>query len=366
VLNQPANRDEYRMRSLGKLGTIGLIVLSVAGCSLFSDEPANEQTTAEQLKLPPDLTVNEDDQALTIPEGSTSSVSASGERTQQLLPQPDNVRIRRAGDDRWLQVSAPTDRAWKWVNAFLERAGVGVARREPTLGVVETDWVYSNRPLTRGVFAPTVDDRDKATVADRYLVRVEPGRESGTSEIFVAHRRAARDDSGDWLLRPSDPFLEAEFLRGLMVYLGVQQHSSFQRVAEGDNAPPASRIERNDSDEPVLVVDEAFFEAWRRVGLALDRAGFTVTDRDRSGRQFFVRYDTRAETGTEEEGFLASLAFWRDAPPDTVVRYRIQLQEGEGKTRVRAIRDPKNPDRAPPPDPAIAERILGLLQEQLR
>jgi outer membrane protein assembly factor BamC len=57
-------------------------------------------------------------------------------------------------------------------------------------------------------------------------------------------------------------------------------------------------------------VDEAFDRSWRRVGLALDRGGFTVEDRDRSQGVYFVRYvdqDVDAKTKGASEGFFSRL-----------------------------------------------------------
>ncbi len=58
-----------------------------------------------------------------------------------------------------------------------------------------------------------------------------------------------------------------------------------------------------------LVVDDPFDRAWRRVGLALDRSGFTVVDRDRSTGIYFVRFsdpDAGMTRKDRQKGFLSS------------------------------------------------------------
>ena len=46
----------------------------------------------------------------------------------------------------------------------------------------------------------------------------------------------------------------------------------------------------------------------RRVGLALDRVGFTVEDRDRTQGLYFVRYvDPAQDQGGEKKGFFSRL-----------------------------------------------------------
>lgn len=335
-------------------------LLALGGCSMFGSEPATEGTRIKQLKLPPDLVLRGGRQPVGVPD--TTSATASGAADEEpVLPRVTDVEVRAAGDDRWLLVNAPPDQVWDRLDGFLASQSVEVARRRPAAGILETDWVYSRRPLVGGAFAPTVADAEQARVADRYLFRLEPGVESGTTEVFVAHRRAARDEADEWTLRPSDPFLEAELLRGLMVFLGEDRSTAATEIAAASGEPRA-RLDRNETGKPVLRLEVGFFDAWRRVGLALDRAGFTVSDRDRSARVYLVRYDARAEQGPEEEGFLESLAFWSEDIPDTVHRYRLTLtEEPGGATRVEV-----DAEEGEPADPELAARILGLLEEQLR
>ncbi len=57
-------------------------------------------------------------------------------------------------------------------------------------------------------------------------------------------------------------------------------------------AAPAQARARVLTDKPAatLEVDDGLDRAWRRVGIALDRSGFTVEDRDRAAGLYFVRY----------------------------------------------------------------------------
>ena len=63
-----------------------------------------------------------------------------------------------------------------------------------------------------------------------------------------------------------------------------------------------------------LAVNDEFDRAWRRVGLALDRVGFVVEDKNRSNGIYFVRYtDVDIDTSSKEKkGLLDSLKFWGD------------------------------------------------------
>lgn len=124
---------------------------------------------------------------------------------------------------------------------------------------------------------------------------------------------------------------------------------------------PAAGVLEHVDGQPRLLLTATFYEAWRQVGLAIDRLGFTLEDRNRAEGRYFVRYDPQADKERREKGFLESLAFWRDEPNQPAL-YVIQLTQDGGRTTAVAVTD-----EAGEPAPAeVAERILTLLREQLR
>ena len=167
-----------------------------------------------------------------------------------------------------------------------------------------------------------------------------------------------------WQPRPADPDLEAEMLRRLMVRFGVQEaraQADLQRVS----ANPKAQITRSADGSGRLTVEDPFDRAWRRVGLALDRVGFTVEDRDRSKGLYFVRYvdpevDSRSKKPT---GLLSKLAFWRDDddPKKRNAQYRIAVKDAAAGSEVNVLDTEGNLDRS-----STANRILTLLYEQLK
>jgi outer membrane protein assembly factor BamC len=100
------------------------------------------------------------------------------------------------------------------------------------------------------------------------------------------------------------------------------------------------------------------------VGLALDRIGFTVEDRDRAQGLYFVRYvDPDADNRSPDKGLLSRLAFWRsdDKPAQGGSEYRLRV-EGQGDaSRVSVLSREGGQDNS-----ETARRMLGLLHEQLR
>jgi len=141
----------------------------------------------------------------------------------------------------------------------------------------------------------------------------------------------SRKDQTIWQPRKSDPELEAEFLRRLMVKLGVSQEQSKALMAAGP-VVQTSRV-ANVGGQPVVQISEGFERAWRRVGLALDRTGFTVEDRDRAAGTYFVRY-IPPNPDKKEPGFFSKLiTFGQAGKADAPLKFRIQVKsQGEAST----------------------------------
>lgn len=196
---------------------------------------------------------------------------------------------------------------------------------------------------------------------DKYRTRVE-SISADSTEISISHRGMV-EVYGDitktsivWQPRPSDPSLEAEFLRRLMVKLGSTAEQATQSV-EAPQAPPATLVSVNDKQQAILYV-EAFEVAWRRLGVALDRTGFTVEDRDRNQGLYFVRY---VEKPDPDKQSLLNRIFSRTAESEGPVRYRILLtREGSG-SRISVLNSNGEPDVS-----AASQRILKLLIDELK
>ena len=148
-----------------------------------------------------------------------------------------------------------------------------------------------------------------------------------------------------------------------MVRLGAEEARADAALASAPTAERA-RITAGSDGQVSLSMEEPFDRAWRRVGLALDRIGFTVEDRDRAQGLYFVRYvDPDADNKSPSKGFLSRLAFWRsdDKPVQGGSEYRLHVQ-GQGEdSRVTVLTREGGADTS-----ETAKRILGLLQNELR
>jgi len=194
-------------------------------------------------------------------------------------------------------------------------------------------------------------------------------RVSGGSEIYISHRgmqevyNSALKDSTAWQSRPTDIQLEGEFLQRLMVKLGSQTEAAKTAVAgTAVGAALSAKARLLDGRAATLQVDDGFDRAWRRVGIALDRSGFTVEDRDRSQGLYFVRYIDASTASKEEPSFFRKLfSFGRDKPPVPPARYRVNVK-AEGDRSVVAVQN----DQGTSETGDVGKRIVTLLLEDLK
>ncbi len=340
------------------------------------------------LEIPPDLTAPQRDNRYTVPGGTSSATLSSYEanRAQQaktgniasgVLPTIDKMQIERAGTQRWLVVPMPPEKLWPLVREFWQENGFLIAVDVPDSGVMETDWAENRANIPqdglRAILGKLIDQVYSTAERDKFRTRLERTSEDGT-EVYISHRgmiEVVRGNAGGtvWQPRPADPELEADFLRRLMVRLGTQEQKAKQMMvasAAPTAAPARAAIEKGIGGFETLEVFEPFDRAWRRVGLALDRVGFTVEDRDRQKGQYFVRYaDTDAldmQKKDEKEGILSKLAFWRSSTPASKAeQYRVQIRQFAGKCVVQVL----NKEGAQA-NTETTRRIVSLLYEQLK
>lgn len=337
------------------------------------------------LEVPPDLARPSTDDRFRIPDvnpkGSATYSDYNRERTGKprvssatsaVLPKIENISIERAGTQRWLVVPGTPEKIWPIVKEFWQENGFLVNVEMPEAGVMETDWAENRAKIPegglRGLLGGFLNSMYSTSERDKFRTRLEPGAQPGTTEIYVSHRGMEEvfinetKDQLRWQPRKPDPDLEATMLRQMMVRLGVQEERASAQIASV-KLDPQAKIERGSEGGRLSLTDQ-FDRAWRRVGLALDRVGFTVEDRDRSKGLYFVRYidpDSDLKTA-ENKSWLSKLMFWRSTEKvPSKEQYRILVQGDAKGSEVRIL--DKNGSRE---QSDTANRILTLLYDQLK
>ena len=370
------------------------VALSLGGCTSMAEWVAGDKVDYRNragktapLEVPPDLSQLARDGRYRVPGGTVSASAvatgtAAGAPTAGAGPvvaltSVGQVTVERRGAQRWLVVPTSPDQLWPQLRTFWKDRGVELEVDSPQVGVMETAWTENrakmpNDPI-RNLLGRVFDSAYSSGVRDRFRTRVE--RVGNQTEIYITHRRMEetapdlRDPVSRWVVKPSDPDLEAEILSRLMVALGTPQDQARQKVAQAAESPGLARMEAPARGAaPVfpapqassLTVDDGFERAWRRVGLALDRSGFTVEDRDRAAGLFYVRYVDPNNLPRDDISLLQKL-FGGDKAGQTV-RYRVLVRsEGDNRSTVVVQNSQGQTDTG-----EAARRILSLLQQQLR
>ena len=375
---RPALQKTQSALALAALVAVSLL----AGCSTLKDTLEGERVDYKSsgakgpsLDVPPDLTQLSRETRYAVPGSAVSASSFQiGQPTQAVVTAANSVgdvRIERSGNQRWLVVKQPAEKLWTPVRDFWLENGFLLTQDQEKLGIMETDYAENRAKIPQDFIRSTIgkvfDSLYSTGERDKFRTRLER-RPDGSTEIYISHRGMeevltgvkAGSSSGDgtvWQPRPTDPELEAEFLRRLMVKLGVTQEQSKALVAAG--------VERKTSrvtmvnNQPTVQLDEGFERAWRRVGLALDRTGFTVEDRDRSQGTYFVRYVEPVANKTEP-GFFSKL-FSSSASAAPPLKYRISVKsQGESST-VSVLNAQGAPESS-----ANAQRIVQVIADDLK
>ena len=359
------------MNSISKVillsATIGL-----GACTALETDKVDYRSAAKapRLDVPPDLTQLNKDTPYTVVGGA---VSANATNTTQAVTEKSDVaalavgdvRIERAGNQRWLVVNRPAEKLWEPVKDFWQENGFLLALDQDKLGIMETDWAENRAKLPqdflRASLGRLLDSFYSTPERDKFRTRLE--RDSnGNTEIFISHRgmvevyTADRTNETVWQPRAADPELEAEFLRRLMVKLGVSQEQSKALVANSVTKPVATVTSLN--GQPVVQLDEGFDRAWRRTGLALDRTGFTVEDRDRKQGVYFVRYQ-ELTSDKAEPGFFSKM--FSGTKANVALKYQIAVRSAGEKSTISVLDANGNPETT-----AVAQKIVKVIADDIK
>ena len=388
--------------TMAKQGVLVLALASIAGCSsvgsLFGGDKVDYKSAgkAAPLDVPPDLTQLQRENRYAIPETNRGSATASGYSLQQqglksgviadpqlaggkqIMPQGvGEVRVERAGNVRWLVVKQKPEVLFPLVKEFWQDSGFVVIKEVPEAGIMETDWAENRAKIPQDVIRNTIgkvlDSLYSSGERDKFRTRLERTADGGT-EIYISHRGVEEvlvgqyKETTSWAPRPSDPSLEDEFLSRLMVRLGIAADQAKGALASAKPAAEHAKLVKA-PNASFVEVDEGFDRAWRRIGLALDRVGFTVEDRDRIQGVYFVRYvdqlsDAQAKAAGEKGFFSRLFSFGSSDKSKDAQRFQIAVKAAEGTgtaTQVFVMDDKGKPENS-----EVGSKILTLLNEQLK
>ena len=278
------------MRTSCLIITLGCLLL-VAACEPSIDRRYLESSLGKPLELPPDLSGFETESSFDLP-GSFSGSDPSVRNKVPVLAKVDSLQLQGSGDLYWLSVEEPVDNLYQQVKNFWAFEGYGLVVDEPVIGVMQTEWIYTEEGATpkdpawwESLFASD----DLSAAQDQFHTRIERDPDGKTSRIYFAHRgteyqyelrigdQFSDDLDNDFQFRGSEPELEVEMLSRLMVYLGLQQEAVDAQKEKVELFKPRARLEF-DSDEksPFMLMIDPYHIAWNRVHQTLLRTNFEI------------------------------------------------------------------------------------------
>ena len=384
------------------LATRGLVLsalmVSFTGCGMLGSVIEQDKVDyrgakkAAALDIPPDLTQLQKDNRYSVPEGKgvasastyqqpqgagSPAVAQGGNATAIGPVSTEAMRVERSGTQRWLVVNQSPEQLWPKIKQFWIDSGFTVNEESPATGIMETDWAENRAKIPQDFIRRNIgkvfDSLYSTGERDKYRTRLERTANGGT-EIYISHRGAEevlvgpQKETTTWTGRPNDPVLEAQFLSKLMARLsGSPDDKKAIATAQTkiDNPVVAAQHAKlvGTGAGSYVEVDDGFDRAWRRVGLALDRVGFTVEDRDRVQGTYFVRYvdpDVVAK-----EGFLSKLLSFGKSTDKAkeAQRYRVSVKAASGATTSQvAVLDNEGKADAS----ATGAKILKLINDELK
>lgn len=383
-----------------------VVVVAVAstlmtGCSYlgskFTDEKIQYETTTTRapLEIPPDLSQLPMDERFQVPnkpkvvtanevaeiEEARKTVAGmqTEEQSVQVLPGTVIAKIVKDGNERYVQCNLAPEAVWNAVLDFWPSVGLQVVKEDARVGIMETNWAENKANLPQDIIRATLGKVLDAVYStgerDLYRTRLERNEQGGT-DIYITNRRmvevytSSREEQTAWQPAPSDPELEAEMLTRLSLRLENEFNPKQKTREEIDTTVfettqpvyVSKEIKNADGKTTALEIDETFDRAWRRVGVGLDRVGFSIEDRDRSRGVYYVRYlDPEYEVKKRNDEGIFSRWFGKDKAVEAPLYRVILSQTAENQTTVTA-----EPDSADVDPLNTTSRILNLLQEQVR
>ncbi len=370
------------------ISTISLLILAGCGTIGIESKRVDYKSAAVKvppLEVPPDLTTRVAGDRYTIPgvggeivavysDYSKAGTASQSGAVSNVLVDIKNVRLERSGDQRWLTVENRAENVWPLVKAFWLKHNFTLLTDNPEAGLMATDWLENRAKIPqsrlRTVISKVFSEAYSSGEKDMYRTRLERGKDGNSTEIYISHQGMEEVENADkkgyqWRARGRDVNLEADMLQLLMVKLGGDATVPDVSATSTPGTPRLQEPRLQEMDgRKIILLSEPFDKSWRKVGLALDRAGIVVDDIDRSNGVYFM--NVSSDIAQKKKGGLARLMFWRNeegGKPETnlvegVARYQVTVRASDAISSVSVLNMAGNSDES-------AQRILNSLYTQL-
>src|SRR4051812_25472591 len=202
-------RSSMWMAALTRVAVLAIAV-SLTGCAMMtsmkdkimgkSDSPVtadtidykSSTTRGSALEVPPPLSTLRDEDRTPARTASGLADAKGTPVASDVLPPIADAQLRRSGSQRWLVVKTSPETAWDVASRFWTSSGYALAIDQPSLGLMETDWLQSRSGVPTDFVRKTIGNYTDVFATsqkrDKFRTRLEWGTEPGTMEIYVSHQ----------------------------------------------------------------------------------------------------------------------------------------------------------------------------------
>jgi len=362
-----------RLKAVILLLSIFLILVS---CSTSNEKAVYETVIIEKpLIVPPDIALPKQNSELIVPEIAPQSATykiysqekSSNNSSDDLLKvRTSGIRLVRDGAIRWLEIDAQPKDIWNKAIEFLEQTGFQIKVKEPKLGIIETNWQENSANIPTNWFSKLVKKLYSTGLLDKYRIRLERNNENTKTLLFLTHQGVQQKEIHDdgftsdtvWEPRDSDPELEFEMLQRFLVFLGNDK-KEIEEVFTATVEQKRTKLVTTDGKVNLLIVTEIFSRTWRRTGLAIDRLGFAVEDRNRSAGIYYIKVSKAfIDTEKKDESFFSNL-FSKEQ--QEITQFIISLEDKQNEIHIRVLTRQGDENKSP-----LQKRILEELDKLLK
>lgn len=304
-----------------RLTGIILLILCLAACSNMNQAqyPTGAPRSTADLAVPPGLSAPE------LSSGAHPLLVTQPITEEYTLNQIKDMQIVQGGSERYLMIKGNTlNQIWPMLQAYLKQAGLSIKYQNKAIGLIQTDWTTKNNVVKEKdirAFFDWIGWGSMYSLQSQFAFRLNLWQNETDTEIFVTvyqmnevypgcakylnqniHVAASTNQAPIWMPMPPNPKLELEFLMKFMAFAGQKPQS--QPVEPQLVASPASVTSHAATLQgSTLLINDSFDRAWWRIGLALERVGLGITDKNRSTGEYYV-YPLQSQVDNPDPGFI--------------------------------------------------------------
>ena len=371
------------MKRMAGLSALALVISSTSGCGwLWGEEGyfrdrGSDYLQANQtapMQIPPNITDPKRlDPLLPIPRNVADDTFKGEFEVPRPLPltataEASDYSLQKSGESRWVLAQRAPAEVWPVARQFFQDNGFQIAEERPQTGEFNTSWQGFNE-LSGSMAKRLSTAASSADSETRVRVRIEPGVQRNTSEVYVVSVERPAGSTADvgFPTSSTNTGVDAALVDEMLASMtrSAEKGGSVSLLAARDfDAPTRVSMSEDGSGNPVLNVGADLDRAWSSVGRALEQQSqWRVEDINRSLGLYYINLAEKADAKDQEPGFFSKVfgtAPSKEEREARAERYQVRLSKVGESVQVTVEKDINT---VAPPD--VARRVLTVIQDNL-